>query len=34
MAFFAPIGLLTLLLTWLFLIWITFGAMFWAIGPG
>ena len=33
MAFYAPISLLTLLLTWLFLIWIAFGAMFWATGP-
>jgi hypothetical protein len=33
LAFYAPIGLLTLLLSWLFLIWIAFGAMFWATGP-
>jgi hypothetical protein len=33
MAFYAPVALLSLLLVWVFLIWIAFGAMFWATGP-
>jgi hypothetical protein len=33
MAYYAPIGLLTLLIAWLFLIWLAFGALFWATGP-
>ena len=33
MAFYAPVGLLSLLAVWLFMIWVAFGAMFWATGP-
>ncbi len=33
MAYYAPVSLLTLLTTWLLLIWLAFGAMFWATGP-
>jgi hypothetical protein len=33
MAYYAPVGLLALLTTWLLLIWLAFGAMFWATGP-
>jgi hypothetical protein len=32
MAFFAPVGLLTLLATWLVLLWVAYGALFWATG--
>ncbi len=34
MAYYAPIGLLTLLPVWYFLIWLGYAAMYWALGAG
>lgn len=33
MAYYAPVGLLALLVAWLFMVWLAYGAMFWATGP-